>query len=342
MASISWTTGTTGLWKQATQWTPNTVPNLATDDVTIDAPATGGAYTVTIGTGESYTVNSLTMNASNNLAGANSNPYDAASLEVDGTLTFNPMSPGDFGGSLQTFVGMNNGTIVNAGTINAFVQAAGNDFFTGTHGIYFTNLLQSQGDVTVDTSSIAEYDAPNKTLFDGIFQAEGTGNSINLGGTLGGLSVQIDTIKGPSLNPSGWTELIYDQQGSAINKWNGTAYVPVASTLTDIAGGGTVDVLQGSGYSTTGPLSIDAAAAGSNGMNGMLNLQAGTVATGGLTINGGIVQGFATIAGNVDNAGTLEALGGRLTLAGNLTGTELRVFAARSRRRSSVGRTRGG
>ncbi len=46
---------------------------------------------------------------------------------------------------------MNNGTIVNVGTINAFVQAAGNDLFTGTNGIYFTDYLQSLGIVTIDT-----------------------------------------------------------------------------------------------------------------------------------------------------------------------------------------------
>ncbi len=170
-------------------------------------------------------------------------------------------------------------------------------------------------------SSIGEYDKSANALFDGIFEAKGAATEINLGGTLGGLSVDITKLEGPSANPAGWTELTYDQQGSQINEWNGTTYVAVASTLTDIAAGGTVDVQQGSNYDTTKPLSVDAAAVGGNGMSGMLNLQAGTVSTGGLTINGGVVQGYATITGDVTNNGTLEALGGRLVLAGNLTGT---------------------
>ena len=41
-----------------------------------------------------------------------------------------------------------------------------------------------------------------------------------------------------------------------------------------------------------------------------LNLQAGTVTTGGLDINGGIVQGFGTIVGGVINNGTLDGLAG--------------------------------
>ena len=96
---------------------------------------------------------------------------------------------------------MNNGTIVNVGhDPNAFVQAGGNDLFTGTNGIYFTDWLQSQGVVTIDTSSIAEF--AGNAWFDGIFSADGTGNSINLGGgsmaaNPAGLIVNIATVEGP-------------------------------------------------------------------------------------------------------------------------------------------------
>ena len=168
MATYSWTTGENGDWNTAADWSPNGLPG-AGDDVTIDAPATSGAYTVTIAAGESETVNSLTMNGVNNLAGANSNPYTAAELEVDGTLTFAGLdgasSAGLFGGSLQTFVVVNGGTIVNAGTVDALVQATGSVLFTGTNGIYFTNELQALGTATVDTQSIAEI--AGNTLFDG-------------------------------------------------------------------------------------------------------------------------------------------------------------------------------
>jgi hypothetical protein len=76
MASISWTSGASGDWTTAADWTPATVPG-ATDDVTIDALApVVGSYTVAIGATETETVNSLTV-----IDGA-------AQIEIDGTLTF--------------------------------------------------------------------------------------------------------------------------------------------------------------------------------------------------------------------------------------------------------------
>jgi hypothetical protein len=52
---------------------------------------------------------------------------------------------------------MDGGTIVNAGTVNAFVQTSGNVLFTGTNGIYFTNEMQALGGtITIDTTAINE------------------------------------------------------------------------------------------------------------------------------------------------------------------------------------------
>jgi plastocyanin len=324
MASFSWTTGVSGDWNTGTLWTPATVPNdvltPGTADVTIDATPTSGEYTVTIAAGESETIDSLTMNVVN-AGGANSNPYDAAELELDGTLAFAPGSAGLIDGSLQTFIHVasgNNASIVNPGTINGFLQVEGNLLLTGTNGIYITNDLQAlAGTVTVDTKSIAEISG--NTLFDGIFEAKGPGAVVNLGGALQGLVVNIGTIEGPPLNPGGWTELTFNDPSAQINEWNGTAYVPVETTVTEIEGAGTIDVLAGRNYTTGNTLTIDAGTAGI--APGMLNLQAGTVTTGGININGGIVQGFATIAGSVANDGTLMAVGGTMNLTGSLTGT---------------------
>lgn len=126
MTVHSWTTGKSGDWNTPADWSTSTVPNSLVADVTIDAAPTLGAYTVTIAAGESETVNSLTMNGATNLAGSNRTPYAAAKLEVDGTLTFAPGSAGTLGGSLQTFVDMHGGTIVNPGSIDGFIQADGN------------------------------------------------------------------------------------------------------------------------------------------------------------------------------------------------------------------------
>jgi plastocyanin len=326
MASYSWTTGVSGDWKTDTLWTPNGVPGAA-DDVTIDAATTLTAYTVTIAQGETETVNSLSMNGTNELAGTNNpNGYYAAELELDGTLTFAPGSAGLLDGSLQTFIHVasgSNASIVNGGTINGFLQVEGNLLLTGTNGVYITNDLQAlAGTVTIDTKSIAEMSG--NVLFDGIFEAKGPGAVVNLGGALEGLVVNIGTVEGPPLNPGGWTELTFNDPSAVIDEWNGTGYVSVETTLTEINGGGTVDVLDGRNYTTANILTINAGAAGI--APGMLNLQAATVTTGGLDINGGVVQGFATIVGDVANNGTLIAVGGTMDLTGSLTGTGAVAF----------------
>ncbi|HBK04620.1 MAG TPA: hypothetical protein DDZ81_02015 [Acetobacteraceae bacterium] len=305
----------------------------ATADVTIDALDTIGVYAVTIAAGESEIINSLTLNASNNLAGTNSNPYTGAQFQMDGTLTFAPGSAGLIDGSLQTYMVSDNGTFVNVGTFAPFFQGTGNVLFTGTNGFYVENWLQSLGTVTVDTKSIGEITgatptivagstiAPN-TLFDGIYDATGANSVMNLGGALENLIVNIATLEGPPAYPTGWAELILAGQNAQINEWNGTAYVSLETTLTEIGRAGTVDVMSGRDYTTTNTLTIDSL--------GMLNLQAGTITTAGLDINGGVVQGIGTIANTVTNDGTLMVLAGTvgstMTLAGSLIGTGVVEF----------------
>ncbi len=331
MATYTWTTGVSGDWNTGTLWTPSAVPTDGTADVAIDAAApTGASYTVTIAAGETVTVKSLTMNstdADNNAA--NSVPYNAAELELDGTLVFAPGSAGAIGGSLQTFIhtqGGVNAEIVNAGTVNGFLQVEGNLLLTGTNGVYITNAIQAlAGTATIDTKSIAELDVPNRTLFDGIFEAKGPGAVVNLGGALEGLIVNIATIEGPPLNPGGWTELTYNDATAVINEWNGATYVGVETTLTDIKAAGTVDVLQGRTFNTgTNTLTVEGGVG--SVVAGMLNLQAGTITTAGINIAGGIVQGSATIVGGVTNNGTLIAEGGTMDLTGGLTGTGVVQF----------------
>jgi hypothetical protein len=317
MPTYSWTTGTSGNWTTAANWTPGTVPNEAAADVTIDAAPTAGAYTVTIAAGESVTVNSLTVNGTTNRPGTNIEPYNAAILAIDGTLAFADGSPGRLAGPLQTVVVMQSGTIVNLGTADAFIQGEGNVLITGTNAINFTNWIQAlAGTITVDTQSMAV--VIDTTLWDGIFEAKGPGSVINLGGPLQDLIVNIETIVGPPMIPTGWTELLLNDPTAQIQQWNGTGYVSIESTLKHIGNRSTLDVLAGRTYTTANTLTIDD--------GGMLNLQAGAVTTGGIDINGGVVQGFATIAGNVVNDGTLVPLGGALVLNGDLSGTGVVKF----------------
>ena len=316
MASYIWATGVNGDWNTAADWSPASVPNDPTAIVTIDAPTTA-SYKVTIAAGELETVDGLAMNTTNNLAGSNQAPYNAAELEIDGTLNFGAGSAGGLGGSLQTYVVMNGGTMINPGTIDAFVQAEGNVLLTGTNGLYITNWLQSQGGVvTIDTKSIAEM--TGNTLFDGIFEAKGAGGVVNLGGPRQNLIVNIQTIEGPPLIPSGWTEMFLNGSVTSIGEWNGTGYVGIDSTLKEIGSRGTFDVLGGRNYTTANILTIDA--------GGMLNLQAGVFTPNSIDINAGVVQGFGEIDSTVANNGSLVALGGTMDVVGNISGTGQILF----------------
>jgi hypothetical protein len=316
MTTFTWTTGASGDWNSGANWNTGTAPNNAAADVVIDAQQGNTAYQVTIKAGQTDTVHSLTLNNQNNIMNVLANPYTAAILEVDGTLAFAPGSDGTIGGPLQTIMISQGGTIVNAGTVNAFVLGEGNVTFTGTNGIYFTNWLQSQGTVTVDTTSIAELSGT--VLFDGIFEAKGPATTINLGGAGEGLIVNIATIEGPPAIPDGWTELLWHAPGSQINEWNGTNYVSVEQSLTTILNRATVDVLEGRDYTTANALTIDA---------GMFNLQAGTVTTGGITIqDNGTVQGSGIIVGAIVNNANLISLNTGLVLTGALSGTGVVTF----------------
>jgi hypothetical protein len=218
MTSYSWNTDTSGDWNTGTLWTGGTVPNdvvtPGTADVTIDAASTLTAYTVTIASGESITIDSLTMNGTNELGGTNNAAgYYAADLELDGTLAFAAGSAGAWSGSLQTNVftaAGDNAAIINGGTLDAFFSVEGTLTLTGTNGVYITSEIEAlSGTVTIDTP-IAEM--TGNTLFDGIFAAVGPGSVVDLGGAATaagpGAIVNIATIEGPQGNPTGWTELI--------------------------------------------------------------------------------------------------------------------------------------
>lgn len=322
MAIFSWKSGVSGDWATAAAWTQAAVPTAA-DDVTIDALApVGGTYAVTIAKGESQTVNSLTMNGVNNLAGSNTRPYNAAALEIDGTLTFAPGSAGTLGGAPQSLVVLNGGTIVNGGTLNGFIQGQGNVLLTGTNRLTIANYLQAfNGTVIVDTAAFGG--VIGNTLSGGFYEAKGPGASVNLGGALQHLIVTITTVAGLAGAGSD-THLSYNDPNATINEWNGTAYVGVETTLSHIAAGGVLDVLNGRAYTTANTLTIDAATA--TMAAGVLNLQASSVAAAAININGGGMQGNGTVNAGVINNGTLTALGGLLNLVGNLTGTGLVRF----------------
>ncbi|WP_428487448.1 hypothetical protein [Rhodopila sp.] len=318
MVSYTWARGVSGIWNAPVSWLPAAVPNDIAADVTIDAPpVVAGPYDVLIAAGTTETVRSLSLNPTNNYLNTNVAPFSAAQLSIDGTLVFAPGSTGTLAGPLQNIMLMNGGTIVNPGTVNAFIQGRGNVLFTGTNGFYITNWLQSlSGNVTIDTASIAEM--TGNTLFDGIFETQGVNAFINMGGPLQHLVVNIATIEGPPLIPNGWTEIFLDNPNADVREWNGAAYVSLETTLADIGARGTVDVLGGRAYATANTLTVAA--------GGLLNLQASAFNAAALDINGGLVQGSGTIGNGVVNTGILAAEGGALDIVGAVTGIGAMVF----------------
>lgn len=333
MAASAWKSPISGDWNTATNWSTGIIPNVSTADVTIDAPDTTGNYLVTIATGASDTINSLSLNTVNNATGANSPTHTGGRLEVDGTLTFGPTSTGAINCPLSSVILMNSGHIVNAGTVDGFFQAGGNSTFTGTNPIYFTGWLQSVGIVSVDTATIGEYNATTKTLFDNIWQANGSGTVLNIGGAASTQPIDVVTLTGPmpTLTPDFWTQLIFTGANSAISEWNGTAYVPIQSTLTTIGESGIVTVDGGSSYTTTNALEVQ--------KDGTFEETSGTLTATGLTIDaGGTLSngisaagpntlaastdaGTFTVAGNVVNNGMIESFSAGINITGAVSGT---------------------
>jgi len=320
MATFKWAKGVSGNWNTAANWVGNAVPNDPTADVVIDTAPTGasGNYIVMIAAGTNQTVRSIDLASSNE------------GLQVDGTLTFGPGSAGALGREFQSStLAINNGTIVNAGLMYTFIQTTGNALFLGTNPIYIAWELQVlDGTATVDTASIGQYTAATHTLFDGAFEALGTGRVINLGGKAGGLTVDVETLTGPKPSPthSYWTQLVFDDPGSQINEWNGSTYVSVESTLKLIENVAYVTVTGGRGYTTTNALTI--------GKDGVFEEAGGVLTTGGLTVaNGGLLIGGMTVTGSsvstgqvvvngaVTNNGRIVAEGAGLVFRNAVAGT---------------------
>jgi len=132
----------------------------------------------------------------------------------------------------------------------------------------------------------------------------GAGRTINLGGKLGGLAVDVETLTGPKPTPthSYWTQLIYDDPGSQINEWNGTSYVSIESTLKLISNAAYVTVRNGRDYATVNALTI--------GKDGVFEQAGGSLTTGGLTLlSGGLLMGGISPAGGGPSIGKVVVNG---------------------------------
>jgi hypothetical protein len=318
MTTFTWNTGTSGDWASSTAWSPVGMPDGSADAAVI---ASAGSYTVTIGSGETQLVNSFTIG--NNVFG-----FGAATptLDVAGMLQLTGSSPAsdllqggllvDAGGviegsgllgasSFSGFSFVNNGTLIaNAGTNTNLAILTG-----------FTNngtVLANSGQLLIEgPDGLANLSGTTLTGGSYIVQgpAAGTSNQIEIG-----FNFTADIVVDAA-------NIVLDGRATQLQGYVGGSFQPLEQQLQTIASNGSLQLLDGRGYSTSNALT-DA---------GLLNLQGGSLTTGGLTVTGGLFEGFGLVSGGVMNQGGILATGGALDIPGSIGGTgSLTVASGRS------------
>jgi len=308
VTTYTWQSGTSGDWATSADWNPSGFPDSDTAAALIAAAGIG--YTVTIAAGESDIVNQVTLG--NLVSGVG---QAAPTLTVAGTLQFAGSSAETAflqGGMVVASTGVvegagelgalsgagfnftNNGTIIaNAGsTTNLFILSS------------FTNngtLLANNGGLYVEGPSFANISGTTLTGGSYIVQGPSTGIDNQIGFAVGGgTDIVTDAAN-----------VVLDGAATEIEAYNG-GFEPLEQQLETIAAAGTLQLLDARGYSTTNLLTD----------NGLLNLQGGALATGGLAIgNTGTFTGYGVVSGSVSNNGGIVANGGALYIPGTVGGT---------------------
>lgn len=307
MTTYTWNSTNSGDWNTSANWSPNGIPSTASDYVVI---SNSGSYTITIGSSASDAVSGITITALQNiLGGVAMNP----TIAVDGTLDFTgsagAISEGS--GDISNLL-VNNGTIVNGGSMDPMVQVTNVASFIGTNTVYFTDQLEALPSSTAVVDPSAIMGLSGGTLADGVFNATdlgtGSGGTIELGGSA--LTADITTLSG-NANGNAW--IILNGAGSELESWNGTAYATIENTLTNITGGGTLESLNRN-YTSSNNITLD---------NGAMIFAQDTVSTGTVTINanGRYLGNATTVTNDLVNNGTVQAGSGMMVLKGSLGGT---------------------
>jgi len=315
VTTYTWTTGTGGDWATSANWTPTGIPDANDAAAVIGAP--GAGYTVTIAAGESEIVNQFTIGndfiggdqaatptleiaGTLQLAGS-----DATSAFLQGALLVDNSGVVDGAGGLGAaylpgpfFNFTNNGTLIaNAGsTTGLFVLSA------------FTNngtLLANSGGLWVEGPSFSNLSGT--TLTGGSYIVQGP-----TAGTDNEIGFDINPGSGPGTDiVTDAANIVLDGAATEIQVYNG-GFQPLETQLETISNTGSLQLLSGRGYQTTNALTDD----------GLLNLQGGSLATGGLTIgNTGLFEGFGVVSGSVSDDGGIIANGGALYIPGAIGGT---------------------
>jgi hypothetical protein len=310
-------------------------------DLAAGASGTGtfsSAAGATLEFGATSTVGAVTANGTVELVGGTLSP---TSLTVAA------------GGDLYGYGTIAGVTVGNSGT----VEAKGGDLLL-THGVTGTGNLQSD---TGGTLELATSSSAGTVTSSGVIKLDNitltaSAVTINAGGTIVGTgtisqaitnSGQLEasagmlTVTGKVtgtgrlvVDPSGTLDLAavpsitaltgsatLNGAGSVLEAGTGAAIKPIESTLTTIGAGVTLAILGGRNF----------VAAKAVSSSGTVQLGGGTYSGPTLTLGAaGRVLGYGTMASAMAGAGTIESLGGLLTLSGGATGTAVLLAEAGS------------
>jgi T5SS/PEP-CTERM-associated repeat protein len=275
MASISWKTGTSGIWTNASNWSPSIVPG-AGDDALIGA---SGTYVVTI---PSVTVNSITLtDRSATLSSGSALTINNALNIAAGTLDIAT-------GSVNVLGGITNaGTVIDNGTLILFgaYSAAGLERIGGTGSLTLANALNNVGG-TFDGAGLAGL------------------RILGLGTIIGGTVTGIQQPVGGTLENVTWQGLL--------DTANSISTVIGGLTVTGANGSGPGTIaIQGGSLAFEGAPTIDnATISGYGEIFAEDTLTLGSALTIDVANFGDLfLLGTSLNSGVVENAGTLDVIG---------------------------------
>jgi hypothetical protein len=254
---------------------------------------------ITLGTGSSG------AGITDNGAGRTLTLGSLASLAVTGSATLAVGSVLDAGIVTLTAAALTfaaSGSASNSGTVTATgassLNLAGQSFGN-------TGTLHAAGGTLTLGNGLSNF-AVGTTLSGGTYL-------VDAGAT-------IDLARAASLSTDNAT-IVLNGVGAALLSYSSAkaSYQTVESTLRTIAAAGTLAVLGGRGYAATAGLVV----------NGLLQLGGGTLSANGVTLSAsGRLLGNGVVGAAVVNAGTIEAQGGLLKLAGISGAGRLQIDAA--------------
>jgi collagen type I/II/III/V/XI/XXIV/XXVII alpha len=216
-----------------------------------------------------------------------------ASLAVTGSATIAVGSVLDAGMVTLTAAALTLATSGSAGISGTVTATGASSLNLAGQSFGNTGTLHAAGGTLTLGAGLSNF-AVGTTLSGGTYLVDG--------------GATIDLSRAASLSTDN-ADIVLNGAGAALLSYSSAkaAYQTVESTLRTIATAGTLAVLGGRGYAASAGLVV----------NGLLQLGGGTLSAAGVTLSAsGRLMGNGVVGAAVINAGTIEAQGGLLKLAG--------------------------